>query len=315
MRRGISVIFGSIAVLVLLAAPASAIGPVEVGNRCEANEGATNLTVIQIAGAAGGLPAEMPFAGVVTAWTVNPGPVNEIEGTNVAQSLRIVRPTTASGTTQYTTVGESATELPHSGPNTFLTRIPVHAGDHVGLYGNEENQVSICETGKPEDLMGQLAGNAPLGTTHPFEGLPKLQPAVAVTLEPDIDGDGFGDATQDKCLAAPGATSGSSKASLATTATVAIPKLKLGSHQKPARTVALSATPASTEGGRLEYLELSFPKSLRMALAALPTRRALPLNVTVSATDPLGRVTTGNASVRLRGQRRRSPSPGRAQPR
>lgn len=79
------------------------------------------------------------------------------------------------------------------------TRIPVLAGDRLGLYGPQSEGTLACNTGEPEDELGFLHGAASLGTTLAFASLAGFRVPVSASLEPDLDGDGYGDETQDGC--------------------------------------------------------------------------------------------------------------------
>ena len=48
-------------------------------------------------------------------------------------------------------------------------------------------------------MTGLTTANGPPGTTEPFYESTEGQPAVSVRVEPDIDGDDYGDETQDRC--------------------------------------------------------------------------------------------------------------------
>jgi hypothetical protein len=151
--------------------------------------------------------------GVITSWSTKPGP-----GTGTGARLKVYRPT-ADGSA-WTVVGESAAKiLTPNTVNSSLTRIPVQAGDRVAIR-------TASSSGGPCDF--------PYGTDlgagysmFSFESLmnPSLDPAagelvtfsdaslqelvnIAAVVEPDADGDGFGDETQDKCPGANGPAAG-----------------------------------------------------------------------------------------------------------
>jgi hypothetical protein len=87
-----------------------------------------------------------------------------------------------------------------SGLNTFETRIPVHAGDRLGASGGSEIGALFCRTENPADRLGAIAGLPALGSTATvIEETEEEQITASATVEPDADGDGYGDETQDKC--------------------------------------------------------------------------------------------------------------------
>jgi hypothetical protein len=83
----------------------------------------------------------------------------------------------------------------------FKERIPVDQGDLLGLTAVGDAEVGITVPGTPQNQLAQFGGgDIPPGETGTATiAWPDLRPSVAAMVEPDADGDGFGDATQDKC--------------------------------------------------------------------------------------------------------------------
>jgi hypothetical protein len=182
---------GTVLVLALVAAP-GASAATEVGDECTANEAAAQFTLVPEAHVPSGpLPLAAPSAGVVTAWKVKseyPDPVPEV--------MAAFRP---AGTGKFQVVGESNEESAGPGLNVFPTRIPVQAGDRLGLTPVGTGSPLICATTETGDHTWSLPGSVGVGSTHQFAaGVFVRVPLVAV-IEPDRDGDGYGDETQDKC--------------------------------------------------------------------------------------------------------------------
>ena len=96
-------------------------------------------------------------------------------------------------------VGESS-GVATAGTNTFNVRIPVQAGDAVGA-ADTGGTLLACEEASPGAFIGVVLGNPVTGATVPFEANPEehSQLPIFATVEPDADGDGYGDETQDKC--------------------------------------------------------------------------------------------------------------------
>jgi hypothetical protein len=83
--------------------------------------------------------------------------------------------------------------------NTFAVRIPVPAGVQFGIFSSGGALVCI-NSGTPTDKYSTFSGDVPLGTkAKPSFTEEKAFVALAVKVEPDADGDGFGDETQDAC--------------------------------------------------------------------------------------------------------------------
>src|ERR1044072_6129752 len=137
-------------------------------------------------------PIPVPTAGVVTEWNVF-----STSGSLVPQKLKVVRPT--GGPDEFHVVAESPVEGILKGRNSFDTRIPVQAGDRFGLYGPDNHTLFCGEAGAGE-TMGRALDEITLGSIATFT--PEAdgdQVPVIAAVEPDGDGDGYGDETQDLC--------------------------------------------------------------------------------------------------------------------
>jgi hypothetical protein len=104
-------------------------------------------------------------------------------------------------TTDFSLVGRSDLESFTAGiVNPFATRLPVSGGEILGLRG--ENAASTYD-GMAGDNVLELPGGDPApGETRSAVGAPEdllTLVNVSAVLEPDADGDGFGDETQDQC--------------------------------------------------------------------------------------------------------------------
>ncbi|MEA2348655.1 MAG: hypothetical protein QOG62_2442, partial [Thermoleophilaceae bacterium] len=161
-------------------------------------------TMIQFQRQAGSLPSYTVPAGggVVTSWAhMAPSPVGFAESI----ALKMLRP---AGGTQFKVVGTSDVQtLPSDGFHSFSTRIPVQAGDVLGLYVQHQGNIAYCQEATNLDNAGdktrEIDGtqNAAVGTTLDFaanEQAARL--SVAAVIEPDVDGDGLGDETQDSSV-------------------------------------------------------------------------------------------------------------------
>jgi hypothetical protein len=136
----------------------------------------------------------IPSKGVLTSWShlanAMPGSVR----------LVVVGPSATAG--HRTVLGTSALQpVAVSTLNTFPTRIPVAAGTAVALQTSAPNMACVGIT---------AAGDAVAGAAAPYDPTTNLDLPNTVTeagirlnvsavLEPDVDGDGYGDDTQDVC--------------------------------------------------------------------------------------------------------------------
>lgn len=302
-----------------LSAASSAYGATEVGNDCTGTNIAANYTMVQLSKAPGSpLPLTVPTAGVVTKWKVRSDyPLPESE------TLRVFRETAKAK--DFQAVAESAEGLVVKGSsNEFSTRIPVQAGDRFGASAGPKAGLILCTgTGNPTDVMGVLVGPLPDGMTATFEPALETEVAVSAFVEPDVDGDGFGDETQDKCPASAASQTDCPPVALSSFALVkkhsvvllvstdaqapvsAAGIVKLGkASKKQARQSAQLKLPAVTRTvspGQIAQLMLQFPKALKTRLASLARSKSLKLTLTATATNSTGQTSTSKTSVKLKG--------------
>jgi hypothetical protein len=264
----------------------------------------------------------VPSSSVITEWTVNTNIVIESEGKLVGEFPRVLQQRLlvlrAEGEA-FKVVGEaSGGPLALKGSNTYNARVPVQAGDYLGIAGNPFT--AWCDTKDPADTYAAATGGTPVGSVFRVERSSGLQVPIAARVEPDVDGDGYGDETQDQCpqsaayhTACPVVTvsslslphpkavtvyiSSSLSAPIAVTATVKLGKGKTTALTTPGQTVA---------PGALGRFNLALTKPVLKKLAALSARRFLTLTITASATNVTGSPSTATSTVKLRGQKKKS---------
>lgn len=322
MRTWLSTIAATLAVSLLGASAASAA--TEFGDPCVATQGTSTaeLTLFEVSTTASPLPLTAPTAGVITSWKLNLAASEAIPAI-IPQTLKVLRVNTSSHNAQV--VGE-ASGLVGSGGNTIPARIPVQAGDRLGVFGHgpitykgstSEVGTLYCKEEAPGTVIGVIAGNPPTGASAPFEEGPSgiRTPAVAV-LEPDADNDGYGDETQDKCpqsaatqLACPLIALSSRsvvKRGLVTlfiTASSQAPVTVAGTVKLgKGKTAKLSGGTQVVAPGTLSKFTLLFPQKLREALKALSGKHFLTLALTATAPNIVGAPTAQALNVRVKGQ-------------
>jgi hypothetical protein len=314
--RGVLIVVGIASGLVLLAA-APALAGTEVGSACEANEVSVEArALISLANPAGSpLPAVVPQAGVITGWRSRVSSTAE-----TFARVKVVRPVDrgAAGT-GFQVIAQSEPEPLTAGTNSFSTRIPVQAGDLVGLSGDapgHPNEPPSCE--EPGGRVEALEGDPPVGAeaSEAFEFVGHQVPLVAI-VEPDVDRDGFGDETQDLCpqsaatqsacprpslllRARAGPRSATLFVSCSAAATVSVVgSVRLGRGRQPLRLKAPAQ--ALGAGGSTRFV-LRFPAKLRARLARLRPKHWLRMRIAASATNGVGESISGTAGVRLTGR-------------
>jgi hypothetical protein len=309
----------ALAVSLLGAAP-GAFAATTYGSECQGDLAFMGpTTALESLGPAKG----MPVSGVITAW--------KMKGTSFTvmstQRLKVAR---RAGGSEPVITAETAPVVIGIAEKGVATRLPVQAGDLIGLSSQDETgYTDLCSAGGATNGVSAVKGDVTVGETAAVGSATTGQALpVRVTIEPDADGDGFGDETQDACptsalvqtacpiLAPPPATTpppsphplavaaahrGSATVRVTSDlpATVAVKgRVELGGGAK----VTPSAGSKALAAGQAASFTLKFPKALKQKLAALPTKSKLKLQITVTATSPAGPVGTAALTVRLHGQ-------------
>jgi hypothetical protein len=190
--RGSQALALSIAVgLVGLVGPSSAGAATPLGETFTPTAGDDGpLTVVQT-----GSPGDLytiPSGGVLTSWAYQ-APAAGAKPIG----FKLLRPTAADA---FTTIGQDGPRAVTAGAlNSFPLRIPVQAGDKLGLFipptGADTNYLRSASTAFTARFTISDPG---VGTNANYPGSSdKLQLDVSAILEPDCDSDGFGDETQD----------------------------------------------------------------------------------------------------------------------
>lgn len=141
-----------------------------------------------------------PADGVITAFTLQDAGTNPDNGWAPVH-LRVTRTTTGGQT--WSGLGISTpdvTPATNGSVQTFPARVPVGAGDYVGLetIGGNSIRAGIQLTGASVNLLVGDAFPEPGKAIPADSNLPGVGLALRATLEPDADRDGYGDETQDR---------------------------------------------------------------------------------------------------------------------
>lgn len=334
MRKRLSLVGIGAVVAVCLGAVASASAATQVGDPCTANVASKqglSITAFALTAPQSPLPAAVPAAGVITSWGLNVGSALA-PGASSQVTFKVLRPGPAAETVQV--VGES-TGFATTGANTFGTRIPVQAGDRIGTVSTSGSFL-FCEEPSPGASLGLIIGNPVTGSTATYLNHPEELGRIAIfaTVEPDADGDGYGDETQDKCptdastqgpcptppapappTAPPAALSASAAAkktfltvSLTSTAQESVTvtgTVKVGKG----KSVKLKGNTQTVTPGALAKFTVLFPAKLKAALKKLPTSKKLTVSLSASAPG----APTKTLTVKVPGQKRPRHSGGHEQ--
>jgi hypothetical protein len=130
-----------------------------------------------------------PSAGVITSWSY--------QAADVVHPIRfkVARPASVES---FTTIAQSELVTPNpSSLNTYPARLPVVAGDVIGLFFSAVEMP--CAALPSGALMSCTNGDPPPGVTSTYYSEETGQLDLSARLEADADSDGFGDETQDQC--------------------------------------------------------------------------------------------------------------------
>jgi Ca2+-binding RTX toxin-like protein len=184
----------------VVAAPAQAATTIgatgNAGSSCD-----PNLTIHQGVSAPGSPSYTVPAGGgVITSWSYEaPATADQIK-------FKVIRP---AGGSQFTVIGDTPTQtMTPNTVNTFPVRVPVQGGDTIAINTVTANAgCANITTAAPGDRVDGCTGCDPAqGTTYTTAALAAgARINAAATVEPDADGDGFGDETQDQCATDPSA--------------------------------------------------------------------------------------------------------------
>lgn len=142
--------------------------------------------------ASGGVTS--PIDGVITGWRIRTG------GPSAPTRLVVLRP---EGDTSYTNVGETPDGQPAADAISAFgvhPGLPIRAGDHIGLQVPQGGQVPAVRVVDRDSalLATWLNRNLAPGSGAPYDVTSgNLELLIQATVEPDVDGDGLGDETQD----------------------------------------------------------------------------------------------------------------------
>ena len=190
----------AVAALLILAFTAPAQASVKIGQTSSTGsscQGGVPYTEVQSAAANNDYTVPSG-GGVITSWSHD-----AMAGPNQTIKLKVFRATM--NATQFLVVGQSSPQLMDAagGLQTFKTRITVQAGDVIGtvkvapqstircLFTTQSSSDAANDNPNADTAVGQIESFGAAGT--------KTRLNISAMVEPDADGDGWGDETQDNC--------------------------------------------------------------------------------------------------------------------
>jgi hypothetical protein len=183
-----------------MAVPGAGADPasVDIGSTPALPSGAGDCSahVLLFQSTTGQVPGYLTTAGVITSWSVMPYP-------EAAPQQLVLKVGRTAAPLSYTLTGSSSVETLTNGRlNSFLTRIPVVAGDHLGLFLPTPGTCAFSSSvsGDTVNVAAPVMTDPAVGTEITTGGtILSLRLDVSARIEPDGDGDGYGDLTQDAC--------------------------------------------------------------------------------------------------------------------
>jgi hypothetical protein len=261
------------------------------------------------------LPAEgqvvnggAPIDGVITKFKIRA----KVENPNTQVTFRVVNVTpdaspvsaTATGAGTGPTVTLQTTGADGFPIQEFPARLPVKKGQHLGING-PANLIATHSTSDAKlsyEFAPPLVDGAPARPSNAFLG----ELLVQGTMEPDADGDGFGDETQDACPAQ-ASTQGACDLTKPAFANLRVRKGKISYMLSEASTVKFRLEKKKA-GGKFKALGRAFsgPGNAGANRRGLPRAGKLGPGVyrlSGTATDLVGNSGTGNAVFRIKARR------------
>lgn len=282
-----------------------------VGYDCTANAVAANRTLLVAGEAATSTLRIVPkgASSVIAGWSVDVGP-----GLGpIAQQLVVFEPL---GEGAYRKVGESKLETLTAGTNSVHARIPVRGGESVGLFGPDGTLVCNQEA---DAVSLRSDGSSALGGTMAFEPESGVGTPLRVSVQPDADGDGYGDYGQDRCPGEAsresdcpigvriGRTSIEERAILVPVTSAAPARIEVRGEfrwQSDGRAVGVDRhTPRRRmRAGRTDSLRVPLPPQVLRRLDRLPPDRALAASLEIFITDRDGWESERRRQLSIRGR-------------
>jgi hypothetical protein len=285
--------------------------------QCDPGGGATcEIAQLSLVGA----ETQAPFKGVVVRWRVN--------GASGPLALRVLRAAVGFNPRFIST---SARATPATtAVATFPTRQPIDAGDHVGIEVGPSSQISSTVP-SPAGASAAVWPATPDGSAAAPLVTGDAVFAYNADVEPDADGDGFGDETQDQCpanastpgpcpLAAPPPapdttppvlSASGRRAKLSKRGSVSFFVMSTESATghaalslrvpKAARTVRFTKRNITLVAGKRTKVSLKLSKrNATRVRNALTTKKRLTAKLTLTFEDAAGNATTEKLNLRLK---------------
>ena len=283
---------------------------------CAGKQTVPNVTVLGLG--LGGSPLPAPRRSVVTGWSVRGG---SAEG-RFEQRLQVFRPVDGLVNTYYAVAATRPQMVPSDSRRPFEVRIRVARGDLFALRGTVETFVCRGVVGVTSAIH---EGPTPTAARYEFKTEEGLGVPLSVTIEPDRDGDGYGDQTQDRCPRLPTTRNRCPAMKLRVEDTTVRMRSMLllvsvatkaqafvvGSVEYPLRpragrgivTEPIESDHKTVRPGKATAFEIKLSKRLRRRLSERPPKRPLEAELDVRAINFFGDFEERRLTVRLPGRK------------
>jgi Domain of unknown function DUF11/PASTA domain len=267
VRRMIVGLAASVAVLV--AVPAVATAAVTIGSAAgkEAYSQPSPIYTFQTTSPDDISYAVPPGGGVITSWSAylwNADPVTF--------KLKVLRGDTVVAQGPALSPGSDRQLM------TFPARVPVQGGDVLGIYTPPGGHAFFAYA---DATVSHGYGDPAVGThASSMTTMPGYRLLLSAVVEPDADGDGHGDESQDACPADPTRQAAPCVADLRAAVTIRDSRILLGGTT----VVSAGASAAAPAGVRGATLALTLPPGIELVSAGDPSCSGAPV-VTCSLGD------------------------------
>jgi hypothetical protein len=201
-------IAGALLALAALSVPSVAGASQVVGQTAPSSSTCFTSDTYRQISVSGGAAYNTATRGVISSWSTFGGPA-------ASQTLQLVtmHANPSGGAGNFIFDGADVVrDIAPNKLNTFSSgvRVPIVAGGEIGAHVPLNSQAScIFNAPAASDAYAIGPGDATVGGTANFVGSnPMARVNASAVVEPDADGDVFGDETQDKCLGSAGAFNG-----------------------------------------------------------------------------------------------------------
>jgi uncharacterized repeat protein (TIGR01451 family) len=206
LTRGLLSLVGAAAIAAL---PSAAMGSVTLGQTTGAADNNCGSDQVLLQAATAGDPSyASTINGVVVSWSYLAGGGNPRLTFKVYHSTADVKVWFVRSGSAERNPGAAAGQIHPNSLNTFTESpgLPIQTGDVIGLTGRQGTGIGCIHTSNTGDVIRvkNPPDPAPGAESGGFLGqLPGFKIGVSAVVEPDADGDHFGDETQDGCPSDP----------------------------------------------------------------------------------------------------------------